>query len=73
MPAIVGIAQVITLGSSSVYHIGDVYKIMPFSAAKTFSGAGSFNTGESLNVQNKLSSTNVTDPDVIDQANAFNM
>jgi spore germination protein PA len=73
MPAIVGVAQVITLGSSSVFHIGDVYKIMPFAAAKTFSGAGSFNTGERLNVNNNLSSTNTTDPDTIDQANAFNM
>lgn len=73
MPAIVGVAQVITLGSSSVFHIGDVYKIMPFSNAKTFSGAGSFNTGESLDVHNQLSSTNTSDPDVIDQANAFNL
>ncbi|WP_042356515.1 spore germination protein [Bacillus rubiinfantis] len=73
MPAIVGVAQVITLGNSSVFHIGDVYKIMPFSNAKTFSGAGSFNTGEQLHVSNQLSSTNTYDPDVIDQANAFNM
>ncbi|MCL6570429.1 MAG: spore germination protein [Bacillus sp. (in: Bacteria)] len=73
MPAIVGVAQVITLGSSSVFHIGDVYKIMPFSTAKTFSGAGSFNTGESVNIQNKVSSTNTSDPDVIDQGNFLNM
>jgi spore germination protein PA len=72
MPAIVGVAQVITLGSSSIFHIGDVYKIMPFSTAKTFSGAGSFNTGESLNVRNDLSSTNTSDPDVIDSANILN-
>jgi spore germination protein PA len=73
MPAIVGVAQVITLGNSSVFHIGDVYKIMPFAAAKTFSGAGSFNTGERLEVRNKLSSTNTTDPDTIDQSNFLNM
>ncbi|WP_462408941.1 spore germination protein [Neobacillus sp. Marseille-QA0830] len=73
MPAIVGVAQVITLGNSSTFHIGDVYKIMPFSSAKTFSGAGSFNTGEQLTVRNQLSSTNTYDSDVIDQANAFNM
>ncbi len=73
MPAIVGVAQVLTLGNSSVFHIGDVYKIMPFSAAKTFSGAGSFNTGETLDVYNQLSTTNTYDPDTIDQANAFNM
>ncbi|MBS4212190.1 MULTISPECIES: spore germination protein [Neobacillus] len=73
MPAIVGVAQVITLGNSSVFHIGDVYKIMPFAAAKTFSGAGSFNTGERLDVNNRMSSTNTYDPELIDQANAFNM
>ncbi|MEH7081465.1 spore germination protein [Neobacillus drentensis] len=72
MPAIVGVAQVITLGSSSVFHIGDVYKIMPFSTAKTFSGAGSFNTGDSLQLQNNVSSTNTTDSDVYDQGIALN-
>ncbi|MBO0961248.1 spore germination protein [Neobacillus sp. MM2021_6] len=73
MPAIVGVAQVITLGNSSVFHIGDVYKIMPFATAKTFSGAGSFNTGEQVDVHNRLSSTNTNDPEVLDQGNFFNM
>lgn len=72
MPAIVGVAQVITLGSSAVFHIGDVYKIMPFSTAKTFSGSGSFNTGEQLNLRNEVSSTNTSDPDVIDSGNILN-
>ena len=72
MPAIVGVAQVITLGSSSVFHIGDVYKIMPLSNAKTFSGAGSFNTGEDLNIRNQVSSTNTHDPDVLDQGIILN-
>lgn len=73
MPAIVGVAQVITLGNSSVFHIGDVYKIMPFATAKTFSGAGSFNTGDQVDVLNRMSSTNTSDPDVIDQNNFLNM
>ncbi|MEH7355572.1 spore germination protein [Neobacillus drentensis] len=73
MPAIVGVAQVITLGSSSIFHIGDVYKIMPFSTAKTFSGAGSFNTGDQVDVLNKISSTNTSDPDVLDQNNFLNI
>lgn len=72
MPAIVGVAQVITLGSSSIFHIGDVYKIMPISNAKTFSGAGSFNTGESLRVHNNQSSTNTYDPDTLDQGIILN-
>ncbi|MGG5253311.1 spore germination protein [Neobacillus sp. SM06] len=72
MPAIVGVAQVLTLGSSSVFHIGDVYKIMPLSNAKTFSGAGSFNTGETLKVENSQSTTNTYDSDGIDQGIILN-
>jgi spore germination protein PA len=73
MPAIVGVVQVISIGSSSVFNIGDVYKIMPFSNAKTFSGAGSFNTGDGLNVRNQYSSTNTYDQDQLDQGNYLNV
>ncbi|MEW8969510.1 spore germination protein [Mesobacillus jeotgali] len=73
MPAIVGVAQVISLGNSSVFHIGDVYKISPISNAKTFSGAGSFNTGDGLTVYNNQSSTNTYDPDAVDQGNYLNI
>ncbi|KAB2337170.1 spore germination protein [Cytobacillus depressus] len=72
MPAIVGVAQVVSIGSSGVFHIGDVYKIMPVSSAKTFSGAGSFNTGDGLSIYNQQSSTNVNDSDGIDQAILLN-
>jgi spore germination protein PA len=72
MPAIVGVAQVISLGNSSVFHIGDVYSISPVSNAKTFSGAGSFNTGDGLTVYNNQSSTNTYDPDAVDQGNYLN-
>jgi spore germination protein PA len=72
MPAIVGVAQVISIGSSAVFHIGDVYKIMPISNAKTYSGAGSFNTGDGLQVYNRQSSTNAFDQDGIDQGNILN-
>lgn len=72
MPAIVGVAQVINLGSSSVFNIGDVYKIMPVSNAKTFSGAGSFNTGDGLTLYNNQSSTNTFDQDSVDQGNYLN-
>lgn len=67
MPAIVGVAQVISVGSSSIFNIGDVYKMMPISTAKTFSGAGSFNTGDRMQVYNHQSSTNTYDSDNIDQ------
>lgn len=73
MPAIVGVAQVISLGNSAVFHIGDVYRISPVSNAKTFSGAGSFNTGDGLTVYNNLSSTNTYDSDAVDQGNYLNV
>lgn len=72
MPAIVGAVQVITIGSSSVLHIGDVYKIMPVANVKTYSGAGSFNTGDKLEINNHISSTNTFDRDGADQNILFN-
>ncbi|HWJ77676.1 MAG TPA: spore germination protein [Niallia sp.] len=72
MPAIVGVAQVISIGSSSIFNIGDVYKIMPVSSAKTFAGSGSFNTGDELKVTNYRSATNTYDNDGIDQPVALN-
>jgi spore germination protein PA len=73
MPAIVGVVQVIAIGSGAVFHIGDVYKISTLSNAKTFAGAGSFNTGDELRVNNQQSSTNTMDQDQIDQPNFFNV
>lgn len=73
MPAIVGVVQVLSVGSSGVFHIGDVYMIQPFSTAKTFAGAGSFNTGDGLYVVNETSSTNTYDNDAIDQPIAFTL
>lgn len=72
MPAIVGAVQVISIGTSSVFHIGDVYKIAPVANVKTFAGAGSFNTGDVLEVYNHISSTNTFDQDAVDQSMFFN-
>ncbi|MBM4764201.1 spore germination protein [Bacillus sp. B15-48] len=72
MPAIVGAVQVISIGSSGVFNIGDVYRVMPISSAKTFSGAGSFNTGDAITLHNNQSSTNTFDQDTFDQGNYFN-
>ncbi|MEH7884489.1 spore germination protein [Bacillus sp. JJ1609] len=72
MPAIVGVVQVISLGNSAVFNIGDVYRISPVSSAKTFSGAGSFNTGDGLTLYNNQSSTNTYDQDEVDQGNYLN-
>ncbi|MFD0048812.1 spore germination protein [Actinomycetes bacterium NPDC127524] len=73
MPAIVGVVQVISVGSSGVFHIGDVFKIAPYSTSKTFSGAGSFNTGDTISLYNAHSSTNTYDTDAADQPILFNL
>ncbi|MGG3943154.1 spore germination protein [Peribacillus psychrosaccharolyticus] len=73
MPAIVGVVQVINVGSSGVFHIGDVFKISPFATSKTFAGAGSFNTGETISLYNAASSTNTNDTDAIDQPTVLNL
>lgn len=73
MPAIVGVIQVISVSSSGIVHIGDVFKISPYSTAKTFAGAGSFNTGESISLYNAYSTTNTNDTDGIDQPIALNV
>ncbi|KIL76295.1 spore germination protein [Bacillus badius] len=68
MPAIVGAIKVNSIGSGSVFNIGDVYTIAPSSTVKTFAGAGSFNTGEGIMVRNEYSSTNTYDSDAIDSS-----
>ncbi len=73
MPAIVGIAQVVNVGSSGVFHIGDVFNISPRSSAKTFAGAGSFVTGEGISIYNESSLTYTIDDDGMDQGINFNL
>lgn len=73
MPGFVGAVQIMNIGSSGVFHIGDVFQINPISTSKTFAGAGSFNTGETLSIQNHQSSTNTLDNDGVDQGNLFNL
>lgn len=72
MPAIVGTVNIISIGSSGVFHIGDVFALRPLSISKTFAGAGSFNVGETVSVYNYQSTTHVNDSDVMDQPIAFN-
>lgn len=72
MPAFVGAINIVSVGSSGVMNIGDVYLIAPNSSAKTFAGAGSFNTGDNMRVNNQYSNTNTYDSDVIDQPQTAN-
>lgn len=73
MPAIVGIVNINTVSTSSVFHIGDTFLISPASSLKTFSGAGSFNTGDYIHINNNISHTNTYDKDIVDQPIAGNL
>lgn len=73
MPAVVGIININSIGTGGVFHVGDVFRISPRTTSKTYSGAGSFNTGEKLYVYNHKSTTNTYDKDVVDQPQAFNV
>lgn len=73
MPAIVGVVQVVSVSSAAVFHIGDVFRIVARSNAKTYAGAGSFNTGEEVHLQNYQSATNTFDQDGVDQGNFLNV
>ena len=66
MPSIVGSFKVVSVGPSSIIHIGDSVFLSPTSSSKTFAGAGSFNTGDLPVTNNAISATNTNDPDVSD-------
>lgn len=67
MPAMVGHIHIVNIGSSGVFHIGDVFSIRPISYSKAFAGAGSFNVGDNVAVYNYENTTNVSDDDSVDQ------
>ncbi|WP_208590469.1 spore germination protein [Gracilibacillus suaedae] len=67
MPAIVGAVKVINIGNSSIFHIGDIYKVHPYTLSKTFAGGGSFNTGDGIRVQLQNAQTTMVDNDEFDQ------
>ncbi|KGP72116.1 spore germination protein [Pontibacillus yanchengensis] len=68
MPAQVGAVKVVSISSSSIFNIGDVYAMAPESSAKTFAGGGSFNTGDGISIDLSNSTTYVNDEDTIDQS-----
>ena len=50
MPAMVGHIRIVNIGSSGIFHIGDVFAIRPISYSRAFAGAGSFNVGDNVSV-----------------------
>ncbi|MBH0228747.1 spore germination protein [Halobacillus yeomjeoni] len=68
MPAKVGAIKILSISSSSIFNVGDVYHMSPQAWAKTFAGGGSFNTGNRIHVDINRSNTFVNDEENIDQS-----
>ncbi|WP_164669535.1 spore germination protein [Virgibacillus doumboii] len=71
MPSIVGPIKINSVGGG-VVNFGDSFYLAPKSTSKTAAGSGSLNTGDFINTNNGLSTTNPIDPDVNDQNVASN-
>ena len=63
MPAIVGVVQVISISSASVFHIGDILKYRLILMPKPLQELVPFNTGDNVQLQNYQSATNTFDSD----------
>ncbi|WP_062105306.1 spore germination protein [Bacillus niameyensis] len=73
MPGFVGAVQIVSMGSSGVFNIGDVFQVHPVSTSKVFAGAGSFNTGDRVEIINHNSATYTYDADLMDQPIMFTL
>ncbi|TCS79416.1 spore germination protein [Tepidibacillus fermentans] len=71
MPSIVGGIKINSIGSGGVVNVGDAIYISPKSTSKSYAGSGSFNTGDFLNNNNGLSSTNTNDSDLLEAEHSF--
>ncbi|MFD2042727.1 spore germination protein [Ornithinibacillus salinisoli] len=67
MPSIIAGPLKINSVGGGVVNFGDAFYLSPKSADKTNAGSGSLNTGDFINTNTGLSSTNPFDPDVSDQ------
>ncbi len=66
MPSIVGVIKIDSIDDGA-FTVGDAFRISPNGAAQDKGGAGSFNTGDCMVLLDNKSTTNVNDPDIIDQ------
>ncbi|MFD1361021.1 spore germination protein [Lentibacillus salinarum] len=66
MPSVVGPIKINSV-DGGVINFGDSFYLSPKSTSKTSSGSGSFNTGDFLNTNSGVNSTNPVDPDINDQ------
>jgi len=69
MPSIAGPIKIDAINSGGVFNVGDTLNISPKSANKSYAGSGSFNTGDFLQINNGVSSTNTLDADGFDGSN----
>ncbi|GHH98885.1 hypothetical protein AM1BK_24280 [Neobacillus kokaensis] len=67
MPAFVGPIRIDNV-SGGITQFGDSLFISPKDVSKSFSGAAGSNTGGIVIVKSGISTTNVFDPNVIDQS-----
>jgi spore germination protein PA len=54
MPSLVGTIKIVNVGPSSIVQFGDSVQLSPHSSTKTFTGAGSFNTGDFVTTHNAI-------------------
>ncbi|WCK55207.1 spore germination protein [Aneurinibacillus sp. Ricciae_BoGa-3] len=66
MPSIVGAVNIVSVDHSAIVNFGDAFVLSPKSTSKTFAGAGSFNTSETIKLDNRFTATNVNDPHFAD-------
>ncbi|WP_027963892.1 spore germination protein [Halalkalibacillus halophilus] len=66
MPSIVGPLKLNSVSGGTV-NFGDAFYIAPKSSSKSNTGAGSNNTGQFIQTNSMLSSSNPFDPDFKDQ------
>ena len=73
MPAMVGFINLVSMGSASVFTVGDVFYISPISYNTTYAGSGSFNTGDGLQIANYANQTNIDSTSQFDMPVVGNM
>lgn len=66
MPAFIGGINIENVGDGA-FTVGDAFRISPSDESQTTGGAGAFNSGDSMAIWNKRSTTILNDPDIADQ------
>ncbi|MFB9757247.1 spore germination protein [Ectobacillus funiculus] len=73
MPSIVKGIVISNIDVTGAFNIGDTYEVTPISTEKGYHGAGSSNTGYSVNTFNGVSKTNVGNANKSDENQTFTL